>query len=533
MKKTLDLAIVTSCHNYGKYLEEWAQSIVGMDGYLPSVCVIVDNGSTDASPSHIQRAAAILRGAGIETITDRIPYANFGVARNRAVELSGDTEWVMHFDADDTLMEHAMVDFVELASNADVVGFGYRRSGDLEAGPRNKTRVYSTHQGESTLRSTAPCSGVSPFRRRFWRQSPYRTDMRGGWDTALWLGFARLNARFVPTKRPVFFYRQHAGSTFNQRRVSERKGRLVGQKLNNIRNGITDGVSVVVPMMDNGNERRRAWDRVRRHYEMHHPDWQIIEGVLPEGSSWCKGDAVRAGLEQAKHLTLVVADSDCIVDPEAMVKAVERLSRDEVGWTIPHGLVHRLDEESTVRMMQHDHWTIDNPTYERAPYEGFAGGGVVVVDRSEYEAIGGIPRAFKGWGAEDECLAVLLETLVGPHDRLGADLWHLWHPTERRSDLKNNTRNRRILKLFIELQDNPDGMWELAQGVAAGEDPHCVTVFSALGENAILMHAVVTHQKGDRIINAGDFFRVTPEDAHQYNSRPRKLAYPAASSTGR
>lgn len=533
-KQTLDLAIVTSCHNYGKYLEDWAQSIVHLDEYRPRVCAIVDNGSTDTSPRDIRRAAQILKSAGIECRTARMPYANFGAARNRAVALSGDTEWVMHLDADDVLMTHALQDFAEIAPNADVVGFGYQRSGNLSAGPRNKTRTYSTHRGEKTLRSTAPCSGVSPFRRRFWEHTPYREDMRGGWDTALWIGFAHQNARFVPTRRPVFFYRQHADSIFNRRRISERKGKLVGVKLKNLRKPITDGVSIVVPIMPDSSHRDRSWEWVRRRYEVLHPDWEIIEGRVPASGKWRKGEAVARGLEQASHHTLIVADSDCIVSPDALERAVATLREEDVGWVVPHGLVHRVSQEMTDTVLNADPSPYPfsglKVTYERKPYEGFAGGGMFVVDRSDYEAVGGIPLCFEGWGAEDECLAVVLNTLLEGQVRMQHDLWHLWHPTSRSKNVKQNKVNRQMLRLFLQFSVDPDTMWELTKHVREGGTPRTFANSAGSFANTILMEAIETHKRGKKIIKKGDLFRATDEEVRRHRARARTIARPVNGS---
>lgn len=531
---TLDLAIVTSCHNYGKYIREWAESILAQEGFLPSICVIVDNGSTDTSARDISSACSILNAAGVKCITKRMSYANFGAARNRAVESSGETEWVMHLDADDVLMPHALSDFNSIREKADVVGFGYQRSGNLSAGPRNRTRTYSTHRGKATLKSNAPCSGVSPFRRKLWKKSPYREDMRGGWDTALWIGFAHLNARFVPTRRPVFYYRQHADSVFNTRRINERKGKLVGVKLNNLRNpGITDGVSVIVPMQSDSGHRDNAWRWIRQWYEDLHPDWEIIEGIIPRGEPWRKGVAVADGISKSHHHTLIIADEDCFIDPSALTESVKVLREENVGWVIPHRVVHRLDDPTSMQILRappslssiNGH----KKGYQRPPYEGYAGGGMFVVDRSDYEATGGIPIIFQGWGAEDECLALVLDTILEPHRRLGQDLIHLYHPTSRGLNARQNRINRSLFRIFLCFQDDPDAMWELAQYVREGNDPRSYAVKGSR-INTILMKAIETHHRGRSIVKIGEYFRVSEEEARQYRARARKIAVPVNGS---
>ena len=238
----------------------------------------------------------------------------------------------MHLDADDMVMPHCLEDVAALAPRADVVSLGYERCGDLKSGPRNRTRTYRTHQGQATLADPTPSSGVSPFRRSFWERSPYRTDMVGGWDTALWIGFGHLGARFVPTKRPCFWYRQHGDSIFNSRRVSTRKTAFTGCKLQSLRRG-DRGVSVLVPWAGDGETgpRQRAWQWLSAHYARAHPDWQLIMGTSPR--EWRKGVAVNDALSRAKGAVLLIADADCYLEPAALEKAVDLVERElRPGW---------------------------------------------------------------------------------------------------------------------------------------------------------------------------------------------------------
>lgn len=456
----LDLAIVTSVSNgYGRYLAEWADSIVA----LITRPAMVGIAHTESEAGDVAEARERLTQAGLRVETVRLPGdPNVGALRNAAVALS-DTEWVQHLDADDMAMPHMLCDTAALMDSADVVAMGYERTGDLKAGPKFRKRTYSDTQGETTLRSTAPASGVSPFRRSFWERSPYRQDMIGGWDTALWLGFAHLGARFRATKRPCFWYRQHAGSTFNTRRKSDRLTAFVGPKLAALRSGAS-GVSVVVPWKPDGGPRDRAWEWVRERYATLYPDWEVVQGTC-EGEEWRKGEAVADALTRATGLTLVIADADCVLPSPALPEAVEMVTSGKAPWVVPHTMVHRLDRDSTDAVLLSDPATdaLSGDTI-RTPYTGYAGGGFVIVDRCAYEAVGGIPRAFIGWGSEDEALALILDTLVGPHGRLPHDLWHLWHPPGQRLGSPAARANRQRLLHYQAAGDDVDAMWALVTG---------------------------------------------------------------------
>lgn len=456
----LDIAIVTACSGgYGQYLDDWARSIIALKTKPAQVCIAHTASERDA----VEAARALLREAGLRVVTVEADTENVGRLRNAAVGLS-EAEWVQHLDCDDMAMPHMLCDVAKVADRADVVAMGYERCGDLAAGPKFKKRTYRDTQGQSTLDSTAPASGVSPFRRSFWERSPYREDMIGGWDTALWLGFAHLDARFVATKRPCFWYRQHADSIFNVRRKSKRRTALVGPKLQNLRAGFS-GVTVAIPWRPDGGARDRALAWVLERFAALHPDYEVVLGSCPEGEPWNKGKAVADALTRATGLTLVMADADCALPSPALAEAVALVTSGEAPWVVPHTTVHRLDRESTASVIG---GPPDSDGFGggliRPTYEGYAGGGFVVVDRGAYEGVGGIPDRFEGWGSEDEALAMVLDTLVGEHVRLPYDLWHLWHPAGKRQKDPRAQKNIQMLRAFRRAVGDPEAMWSVVHG---------------------------------------------------------------------
>ena len=480
----LDLAIVTSSHNYGRYLGEWADSLLALTR-RPAVVALVENGSTDDhSRTQLERAAAKLERAGFAVRVQLLPRAvDFGTARNHAVALAGAHEWVMHFDADDKLMPHALEDVAALAPHADIVALGYERCGDLAAGPRQRVKLYKSSAGPTLLANLTPCSGVSPFRRQLWERAPYRTDMPGGWDTALWLGFGHLGARVRPTTRPCFWYRQHADSVFNVRRLATWAGERTGHRLRGLRAGWA-GVSLIVPRSrEDTAERVAAWAWLRRGWATWCPGWEIVEGTAPR-AEWVKGAAIADALTRAHGEILVLLDADCWVPPDTLRAAVEAVRTGRAPWVVPHGQVHRLTRQGTAQVLARDPTTtaLGLPVggRERPAYMGFAGGGCVVVNRGDYEATGGIPRWFVGWGAEDEALAAILDTLLGPHVRLAAPLLHLWHPPqETRLHSPAYRANSQRLRRVLQAKGDVAAMWALVRGQA-------MTHFTGVGRAARL-----------------------------------------------
>lgn len=444
-----ELTIVTSCHKYGQYLADWANSIAQQSVFPGHVIILTHGLPLDAVKA--KDAVARLTRAGVRAEhTHSLQTLDFGVARNRVVNLAK-TEWVMHLDADDMLTPVAIEDFKALAPDADVISAGYERTGHLASGPEKRARLYTSADGEDALRLPSMCSGVSPFRKSFWERCPYREDMFGAWDTALWIGFARLGARFRATSRASFFYRQHADSVFNTRRKILGWARVhTTAMLRNVRAQRT-GVDIIIPRsMSCTADRDVAFNRVVAHYTTHHPDWNIITGKCP-WQTWVKGAAINDALKKSNADVLILADADCLVDPVALEKSVEQVQKG-APWAMPHLEVYRVAKDMNQLYLSGDPSlpiiTPDSHSTERAPYEGCPGGGIVVLRRVSYDAIGGIPFAFRGWGSEDRALATLCDTLLGPCMRGDADLLHLWHiPQVDRAQPNSNLQLLRRLGL--------------------------------------------------------------------------------------
>lgn len=433
------LTIVTTCTRYGKYLPQWSASIARQTMRPGAVVVFTHGMESDREAGRL--ALAAINQAGITVTHVHHPGTlDFGVARNHAVALA-QTDWAMHLDADDSLLPHAIADFAALAPHADVISAGYVLSGTVFGTTSRRDRLYQNADGPAALHMTALCSGVSPFRKSLWAQSPYRTDMLGAWDTALWIGFAHLGARFRATTRAVFVYHQHADSIFNVRRrvLGWARVRTTAQ-LKALRRRYT-GVAVIVPRdLAPHPDRDRVWSRVRAHYATHHPEWTIREGRCPT-QTWVKGAALAHAISGSSEEILVLADADCLVDPGVLRATVERV-KNGAPWAMPHRMVYRASAARTLYHCQEDAEIVpfissDYRDLDRAPYEGAPGGGIVVIRRVCYDAIGGIPHAFRGWGSEDRALACLADTLLGPCDRGDADLLHLYHPPQAKESSTN------------------------------------------------------------------------------------------------
>lgn len=188
--------VTTAWGVYGRYLPEWVAAVASQNR-RPDLVTVVDAGVDDIGPTR-----EALAGSGLDYQVVTIDYAGMGHARNAAVDATP-TEWVAHVDADDLLLSHALTDAMELSGRSDVVVLGALR-GDEQV-------LFGGVSARRVLRGGLCSFSASPYRRALWEKRPYLT--RNDWvDSALWVGFAHLGARFVATDRPGFVYRQHPDS---------------------------------------------------------------------------------------------------------------------------------------------------------------------------------------------------------------------------------------------------------------------------------------------------------------------------------
>lgn len=219
MNPSTDLTIVTTVTSgYVKFLPDWAESIAALTT-RPAGLFVVGNGLGPTNRLRaVMAAAAAVKGDTTMGFFLDLPFTGCGTARNAAVAKAL-TRWVMHLDADDTLLPDALETIAAVGDDADVIQLGYDHwwPGNPHGYPRK--RLYEPCTGLEALDAKAIASGCSPFRKTMWEQWHYPEQLVSGWDLALWLGFSHLGARFRPTKKPAFRYRQWGGSHW--RRVGQ------------------------------------------------------------------------------------------------------------------------------------------------------------------------------------------------------------------------------------------------------------------------------------------------------------------------
>jgi hypothetical protein len=158
--------------------------------------------------------------------------------------------------------------------------------------------------------------------------------------------------------------------------------------------------------------------------------WPIVVEPGDPSRPWAKGEVVDAAVRRTTSPGLVIHDADVLVAHAAVGACITAVTVGRA-WAQPHGDVYRLSRTSTLSVLAHamrgPHHHLGGAALERRPHPGPPGGGIVVLSRDAYDAVGGIDPRFVGWGGEDISFARALDTLAGPAFRMREPMWHLWH----------------------------------------------------------------------------------------------------------
>lgn len=182
--------------------------------------------------------------------------------------------------------------------------------------------------------------------------------------------------------------------------------------------------SLLVPYRpDPHRERLLRWVIARWYAAF--PDLELCFGTTD--GPFVRGEARNNAFKRATRDVLVVADADTAAQPELVAEAVEIAATNRT-WVLPYTVYFNLDERTTLDLLEQppDVELAEPDVYEHRLTESV--GGIQVLHRAAWEAVGGYDTRFKAWSYEDDAFAVSLDVLWGPRRRLAGHVQHLWHP---------------------------------------------------------------------------------------------------------
>jgi predicted glycosyltransferase involved in capsule biosynthesis len=215
-------------------------------------------------------------------------------------------------------------------------------------------------------------------------------------------------------------------------------------------------ISVIVPYKAADEYREKNWSWIKRRYEILMPNAEICIGNY-DGEPFCKSAAINNAAQTATRDIFLIADADIVFDLDQIREAVGAL--DKYTWVIPYTFLYYLPPEATRELHKRDPSVImkdiDYTGYLKtrciSEKDGWEwGGGINIVRRRHFEKVGGFDERFKGWGGEDDAFQKVLDAVCGPHIRVEATMWHLYHPLASK---ENQSKNTRLLKEFYKDKD--------------------------------------------------------------------------------
>ena len=220
-------------------------------------------------------------------------------------------------------------------------------------------------------------------------------------------------------------------------------------------------VDIIVPYRPDGGLRDEHFAILSSMWDRWFPTANVRVGVHTEAEGmWNKAVAIDRALEGSTAEVIVIADADVWCEPEFVAQAVRQVSNN-TPWVVPHQMVHRLDEKSSERWASGD---VEGPQlrYDRRPYLGVVGGGLLVITREKFDRIGRFDPGFVGHSGEDISFGYKADTLLGVHTRLKGRLIHLYHVPQATKGTRHSEANMRRMREYALARHKPHRMRELA-----------------------------------------------------------------------
>lgn len=189
-------------------------------------------------------------------------------------------------------------------------------------------------------------------------------------------------------------------------------------------------VAVIIPHRPVDEHRAAAYEAVTAWWALACPEFRVIP-VDDGGEPFSRAGSVNQGAEGCDADVLVIADNDVLIARRQILDAVA-LAVSAPGLVQPFDELRWFDPHAT-RVLLEQPWRAFDPSSPAPEHTFLPGentpllGGINVVSRRTWDAVGGLDRRFRGWGGEDIAFDAACAE-IAPTRRVPGPLMHLYHP---------------------------------------------------------------------------------------------------------
>lgn len=219
-------------------------------------------------------------------------------------------------------------------------------------------------------------------------------------------------------------------------------------------------VQVVIPYAQCDERRDTLFQYVLDFYA--ELEMSVVLGTATNNdgpSSFNHPKAINSAVEQATADVIVICDGDTLPSGD-WAEAIEKVGQGIWPWSMPRSY-RKLGEDVTERILSRKIAPAD-ATLAECDWVGdeVSWAGFQVVRRQSFLEMGGWDERFVGWGSDDACFGIAMDSLVGGHVRFDGNAEHLWHrQTPEDSHFHSNwEEQQRITAEYVKASGNRDEM---------------------------------------------------------------------------
>lgn len=185
-------------------------------------------------------------------------------------------------------------------------------------------------------------------------------------------------------------------------------------------------VSVCIPYGYRSDWEAILLETVSARWRHYFPEWEVSVGSS-EADPFNRSEARNKAAAATSGDILVFCDADStFAFPEEIEAAVELASSEEPRWSSCK-LYFMATQKWTEALLIGE--SEDDPV-ETEKVLSAVPGGILVIPRQMFDAVGGFDEGFVGWGYEDSAFLAAMSGMFG-RGAFWGDVIHLWHPKNR------------------------------------------------------------------------------------------------------